>query len=248
MLQHPSNAQQPMGFGECSGATGGRPLHSFWYGFTKRREKGKTIAQCTKCKQVIRNTAMSRMQAHRNKCALQQDTEGNETNLVEEGVSQPDLSCSTTSNTQTKIKDFFRKINKTDKAKLDIRVARFFFACNVPFVAASNKYFKEFCNQMQPSYKPPSRKRLAGPLLDAVHQEQIELNSKFLNEGGYSVLLIDGWKNSASNTKNVAALLHNCDHRIFLESYDFSNTRETSENLVEVVKKAISLAKDRYKV
>uniref|UniRef100_A0A1I8PQE9 HAT C-terminal dimerisation domain-containing protein n=2 Tax=Stomoxys calcitrans TaxID=35570 RepID=A0A1I8PQE9_STOCA len=196
------------------------------------------------------------MQLHRKKCHLDPDDEDSEARIGESDVSiiifinivSFKASSPTTSNTQTKIKHFFRKVTKTDKERLDIRAARFFFACNVPFVAASNKYFKEFCNAMQPTYKPPSRKRLAGPLLDAVHKEQIDLNGNFLKEGAHSVLLIDGWKNSASNTKNVAALLHNCDHRIFLESYDFSNLRETSENLAEMVKNAVALAKDRYKV
>lgn len=77
------------------------------------------------------------------------------------------------------------------EAHLDLLAAKFFFSCNVPFVVASNKYFLEFCKQMQPSYKSPSHKRLAGSLLDTVYREQVKLNAKLL-KGASSVLLIDG--------------------------------------------------------
>lgn len=65
MLKSPSDEQQPEGFGQSSGATGGRPLHPYWYGYTKISERGKAIAQCNRCKQLIRNTAINRMQSHR---------------------------------------------------------------------------------------------------------------------------------------------------------------------------------------
>lgn len=65
MLQQPNNSQSPSGFGEYSGVLGGRPNHSHWHGFLKLMEKGKNVAQCIKCKQFIRNTAVARMQAHR---------------------------------------------------------------------------------------------------------------------------------------------------------------------------------------
>lgn len=39
--------------------------HRYWDGFTRIYENGKTVAQCCKCEQFIRNTAYVRLKAHR---------------------------------------------------------------------------------------------------------------------------------------------------------------------------------------
>ncbi|XP_059221631.1 uncharacterized protein LOC131994008 [Stomoxys calcitrans] len=146
MLQPPNNSQQPEGFSESSGATGGRPFHSHWYGYSKKSEKGKTIAQCIKCKQFIRNTAIKRMQLHRKKCHLDPDDEDSEARIAESDASSP-----TTSNTQTKIKHFFRKVTKTDKERLDIWAARFFSLAMYLLLQQAINTLRNFvtqCNQL----------------------------------------------------------------------------------------------------
>jgi hypothetical protein len=45
--------------------------------------------------------------------------------------------------------------------------------------------------------------------------------------------LIDGWKNKATNTKNVACLLHSSNNgALFLESFDLTDIRETAIELI----------------
>ena len=63
-----------------------------------------------------------------------------------------------------------------------------------------------------------------------------------------SVLLLDGWKNSSSNTKNVVAILHNINDnsKVFLESFDISNAREDTEKLQEIVHECIALSERLY--
>lgn len=61
-----------------------------------------------------------------------------------------------------------------------------------------------------------------------------------------SVLLIDGWKNENSNTKNVACLLQTANgDSMFLESYDLTRTCETEEELLKIVEKCTVLAKKK---
>lgn len=62
-----------------------------------------------------------------------------------------------------------------------------------------------------------------------------------------AVLLIDGWTNSSANRQYVATMLATADdQKVFLESFDFSSTRETGVNLFDAAKVSIDLAKDRY--
>ena len=62
-----------------------------------------------------------------------------------------------------------------------------------------------------------------------------------------SVLLIDGWKNSLANTKNVVCMIHNIgDQQYFLDSWDLTGVSENSENVTKVVNEASELAKEKY--
>ncbi|KAL4154108.1 hypothetical protein QTP88_001941 [Uroleucon formosanum] len=62
-----------------------------------------------------------------------------------------------------------------------------------------------------------------------------------------STLLIDGWKNVAANTKNVACLLHSSNgEALVLESFDLTGTKETALELCNIVDKCISLALEKH--
>ena len=61
--------------------------------------------------------------------------------------------------------------------------------------------------------------------------------------------LIDGWKNSAGNTKNVVAIIRLTDGRyLFLDLWNFSSVEESGENLAEIVEYSIEIALQRYNV
>lgn len=111
----------------------------------------------------------------------------------------------------------------------------FFFGCNIPFSVVESQHFQEFCVALRPAYHPPSRKLLSTHILDEVHDKfcvHVEFEPN-------SVLLIDGWQNSSSNTKNVTCLLHSSTgEALFLENFDFSGEKETGDKLAEVVEKA----------
>lgn len=48
-----------------SESSGGRPRHTYWRGFIRISDRGKSVAQCMKCRSLIKNTAVARMSAHR---------------------------------------------------------------------------------------------------------------------------------------------------------------------------------------
>lgn len=80
-----------------------------------------------------------------------------------------------------------------------------------------------------------------------VHQKQ--LDERVSDDGSDGVLLIDGWKNSSANTKNVVCTLHSVSSKsTFLKFWDITGLRETGEQLKEIVNEGIKLAKDKFKV
>lgn len=143
------------------------------------------------------------------------------------------------------MKSFCDTVTPNDKQKIDGALAKFFFGCNIPFSVVESLNFKAFLKILRPSYDSPCRKTLATTLLEKTNAEMIDLNKTIVPK--FTALLIDGWKNSAKNSKNVVTMLQTADgNSCFLESYDFSESSETGEALAEVCKKSVELAKQRY--
>lgn len=147
--------------------------------------------------------------------------------------------------TPKKINSFVDSVSANSKAEIDLSLAKLFFGCNIPFSVIESDHFKNFIKLIRPAYVPPCRKTLSTTLLNKINNEMMETNQKFMSRE--SSLLIDGWKNSSNNTKNVVTMLQSVGGRsVFLESFDFSNERETAESLELVCDASIALAKERY--
>lgn len=122
-------------------------------------------------------------------------------------------------------KNFLDSMTIDQKKRIDTALGKFFFGCNIPFNVINSKYFTNFMHELRPAYKPPCRQTLSGSLLDAVHKLTVEHD--LLNINAETVLVIDGWKNSSNNTKNVVVMLQTADGKMaFLESYDFTGNNK----------------------
>lgn len=144
-----------------------------------------------------------------------------------------------------KITQFIDKVDSQTKSEIDKALARFFFGCNIPFSVVDSDHFKSFIRAIRPSYVPPCRQTLSTTLLDEVSEELLIKNKK--NSPKATTLIIDGWKNSSNNTKNVVTMLQKAGGQsTFLESYDFSDLRETGEMLAEICESSIEIARNRY--
>lgn len=139
-------------------------------------------------------------------------------------------------------------ISEVESAKIDAKMAEFFYGCNVPFSACESKYFKNFIHALRPSYGIPNRRRLAGTLLDETHDKIVQQNVDLVEKmGKQATLMIDGWQNSSANKHNVVTMLATAnDQKVMLESFDTSAVRDTTENIVDLVEKSVCLAKERY--
>lgn len=75
------------------------------------------------------------------------------------------------------------------------------------------------------------------------------MNERIEIQRSEGVLVIDGWKNSAANTKNVVCIIHSVNEKsIFLKSWDLTQLRETNEQLKNIVEEAVSLAKEKFNI
>lgn len=140
---------------------------------------------------------------------------------------------------------FFDKITPKQKALVDEKLAAFFYGCNIPFRVVESDHFKNFLKALRPAYTPPTRKRLASTLLDEAYEKCVSQDASLNPTEG--VLLIDGWKNLSSNTKNVVTMLHNANaEKKFVLAIDLSEESETGDRLTEIVKSSRKVCKEKY--
>lgn len=61
--------------------------------------------------------------------------------------------------------------------------------------------------------------------------------------------MIDGWKNSAANTKLVVCTIHvTLVKSIYLKTWDLTGISETAVILTEIVEEAMTIAKEKYNI
>lgn len=78
-------------------------------------------------------------------------------------------------------------------------------------------------------------------MLDRMYNEyRNSIRSDTVQNG---IFMLDGWKNSNANTKNVVAIVRTTNgHNVFLELFNFSEARKTGEALTEVANDCINIA------
>ena len=65
---------------------------------------------------------------------------------------------------------------------MDIRVAKFFYANNIPFNVVEHPTFQNMVSALRPGYSPPTRKALCNSLLDEVSTEIEETTKEKLTK------------------------------------------------------------------
>lgn len=138
-----------------------------------------------------------------------------------------------------------KKMTNIQKEAVNIIVAKFFIGCNIPFSCADSELFKNLIRSLNSEYRAPCSRTLSKGLLDKLHSEITE-KLKYPVET-YGTLMLDGWKNSANNSKEVAATIKpRRGKEIFIASYDFTDKSENRENLREVACDASEKSKTSF--
>lgn len=234
-------------------------------------------AYCVICNKVLCNTASKRLSAHRRICAFER-TDGTKTEEDNEAVTKILTTDDTGTITFVDLDDSQHfitdqstgpNISKTEYTfvdeppenfeefkiqavslntqtdnKFDLTFAKFFIGCNVPFSVADSSYFKKMCLALNPNAKTVTSQQLSGPLLDLVYSKF----HKDINISPMSVLLIDGWKNDSTNTKNVTAMIKTeSNETIFLDNYELTSSKDLVQELTDITKVCIIEAYEQFK-
>lgn len=138
---------------------------------------------------------------------------------------------------------------RLETEEIHLILAKFFFACNIPFRVVENPYFIAFVDALLHAgvnYKLPCRKTLGGSILFRLYQYIIS-EKKLLLDDTDSVLLCDGWKNTPCNRKYLVFTLRTIHTwQTFLTYSDISLESESANNLRMHIQNAIDVARDKY--
>ncbi|GFS77346.1 uncharacterized protein NPIL_373081 [Nephila pilipes] len=111
--------------------------------------------------------------------------------MMDEEVDQPPVKIQCL---EGNIKKFISKTSDKDKMMIDLAPAKTFYACNIPFAVVESESYRNLTHILRLSFKSPSCKEMADPLLDAVYNEMNGLVCKNL-KGKEGTYIIDGWSN-----------------------------------------------------
>jgi hypothetical protein len=126
----------------------------------------------------------------------------------------------------------------------EVEVARWAFACGVPFFSIENHLFQSAMRSVALAgarFKPPSRKKLATKLLDLLYSEnhtEVDATLQKVWKFGFSICF-DGWSDVHSHPL-VNAMVMTAQGQFSLGSEDASNVQKSGEYLSSVMQKYIT--------
>lgn len=224
---------------------GGRPRDPIWEFYVPEEDGKKSTARCKICNST-QSVKVYRMKAHYNKCSQnsqptfttqfsQRDVgsdSDSKASSLDAGVKRSAEPESVESPQPKKIRPdssimsaFVTKTSPALKDSLDDKVARFFYSCNIPFSAVDHPSFQDLAESLRPGYKPPTRKALAGSLLDSVFDKLHGDVTQEL-EGKVVTLVEDGWS-TVHNDPVVATSLATGGKSYFLDAHDTGSMKKT---------------------
>ena len=162
-------------------------------------------------------------------------------------ASEPQSQPSTSQARQKKITNWAFKTTEQTREELDMKVARFFYACNISFMSSEHEAFQDLIKSLRPGYAPPSRKALAGRLLNKTYTDLKEDMKEAINGSKHVTLVQDGWSDIA-NSPVVAHTLHTPRKVFFLNSVWVEEMPKTAENCARLAEDAIKEAQNEYGV
>jgi len=132
-----------------------------------------------------------------------------------------------------KIETWFDTINREEEKDLDEAVARAWYVAGLPFSAIDNTFVRAVFKKLRPAYEPPTRKRLAGSLLEEIDRiVTLEVN-RALRKADNITIATDGMTNIIKEScQNYMAMTPT---PYFLECKATGEDRHTAEYIAQEV-------------
>ena len=150
----PTNNTSLISEGNCCGVMG-RRKSDVWIHFKEVKIDGTIRAKCAACADtVVANR--ERMAKHWKSCVTANSTD-------------PELSPPKKLKQTTVDKTFSEKDHK-----IELQSERYFIASNSSFLKVENKEFEKLIRILRPGARIPNRKKLDGPILDELYEQEKE--------------------------------------------------------------------------
>lgn len=215
----------------------------------------KKLPKCLHCETVFKNLCKIRLRQHSEKCNPQDsmnessnDTQRNETHSMTAGcIDEESMRQLRLNKKQSNLNIFFENLEMNEKEieEIKIALAEFFYANNIAFRTVENTYFKRLIKLLRPEFLKylPNRKMLSSELLEKVHTKCVaEDKAKIRKE---SVLLVDGWTNSVTQTEWTTSIIHNSDGSTAFVTAEELDVKDTV-GLSKAVSNAMEVSKELY--
>ncbi|CAB5095217.1 unnamed protein product [Rhizophagus irregularis] len=95
----------------------------------------------------------------------------------------------------SKIENFVDRISEEEQDDLEFQLAQALFSAGVPFAFVENPLVIQFFKCLQPSFKLPNRRKLAGDLLNDVYDEVKLQTDEQISKAKTLCMVSDGWSN-----------------------------------------------------
>ena len=202
--------------------------------------------KCIDCNYLV-SDKIERLRNHRKRCpAIGCSTHPEQQyDSIVESLPQPlPIPAKRPKTCQPHMSSFCIKTDSAAATQLDLQIAKFLYACNIPFNIVEHKEFKAMISLLRPGYSPPNRKELAGNLLNNVH-ERINEHICEQTRGKEVTLIQDGWSDIHNNPV-IATSIHTGSKTYFLNAVDTGANKKTASFCAELFQKAIAEAENKF--
>jgi hypothetical protein len=220
---------------------GGRPRDNIWQHFVEVVVGGKVFAKCKICANQQLPKA-NRLKQHHQRCS-DASKDATVSQHKESSTQQPPISLKRgrsaspppkrqavsvpATSIQPSIESNVVKTSPSFTSAMDLQLAKFFYACNLPFNIADHPEFIKTVTMLRLGYAPPTRRAIGGNLLDSVHENMHSVMKQAL----------DG---------KPATLVQVEDKSFFMDSVDTGSMSKTAENCKKLCEDSINTAKVEF--
>ena len=192
------------------------------------RVENSSKVTCNHCGTEI-SSKVERIKAHLAKCIPLQHVHGDDDDGV--GQSEPQPSCSSESHNADEVEKkpltkkrklqksmnmYSVKTSSSEKEILDMKMASFFYANNIPFNAANSEQYQQIIIALRPGYTGPSCDQIGGKPLDNISDVIDKEVEEHITDNCVITLIMDVWSSIRNDPINDI-YQHTCTYRIQLE-------------------------------